>query len=174
MKKAFLVFGSARSFGNTCKAIEDVQNLINTNIPLTDLLKCNIKPFSYEYDQNDDFLDLVSSVLDCDVLILATPIYWYSSSAQMKCFIDRLTDLITIKKDLGRKLRGKTLTTIASYNTYPEGAHGFEMIMEQISTYLGMRYVPGYLKYAGEDLAGKKESSSSLNKFIQNLSAALN
>ncbi len=42
-----------------------------------------------------------------DVLIFATPVYWYSMSGIMKVFFDRITDLLTIKKDIGRKLKGK-------------------------------------------------------------------
>jgi multimeric flavodoxin WrbA len=174
MKKPIIVFGSARSHGNTREAVEEVQSLISSYITVIDLLKHSVKPFSYEYNQNDDFADLIEAVLTSDIIILATPIYWYGPSAQMKCFIDRLTNLLTVKKDLGRKMRGKTLTTIASYNTYPEGTHGFEMIMKQIATYLGMDYIPGYLKYAGEDLKGKSQSKALLNQFTQNLAAALN
>ena len=60
MKKAILVFGSARSHGNTRSAAEKVQSLMPLDIPLIDLLKCTVKPFSYDYDQNDDFSELIT------------------------------------------------------------------------------------------------------------------
>ena len=47
-------------------------------------------------------------------IIFATPIYWYAMSAQLKTFFDRMTDLLTIHKPLGRQLRkGKKMFLIA-------------------------------------------------------------
>jgi len=40
-------------------------------------------------DVNDDYNGIIERVLKHDVLIFATPIYWYSMSATMKLFIDR-------------------------------------------------------------------------------------
>ncbi|MFR9255398.1 MAG: flavodoxin family protein [Merdibacter sp.] len=39
--------------------------------------------------QKDDMETLMSRMLACDVLVLATPVYFYSMSAQMKAMIDR-------------------------------------------------------------------------------------
>ena len=38
---------------------------------------------------DDGMLDLVSMILTCDVLVLASPSYWGDVTAQMKAFIDR-------------------------------------------------------------------------------------
>ncbi|MCP4458779.1 MAG: NAD(P)H-dependent oxidoreductase [Cytophagales bacterium] len=38
---------------------------------------------------------------------MATPVYWYSMSGIMKVFLDRIYDVLTIEKELGRKLHGK-------------------------------------------------------------------
>lgn len=58
--------------------------------------------------RNADYLNLMKQILDkYETLILATPVYWYSMSGIMKVFFDRLTDLLTIEKEFGRKLRGK-------------------------------------------------------------------
>lgn len=60
--------------------------------------------------RNDDYLNLMKQILEkYETLILATPVYWYSMSGIMKVFFDRLTDLLTIEKELGRKLRGKKI-----------------------------------------------------------------
>ena len=38
-------------------------------------------------------------------------------SAQLKVFFDRLSDLLTIEKDLGRKLKGKSISVLSTgYN----------------------------------------------------------
>jgi multimeric flavodoxin WrbA len=39
--------------------------------------------------QKDDMADILQKLLDADVIILATPVYFYSMCAQMKTMIDR-------------------------------------------------------------------------------------
>ncbi len=38
---------------------------------------------------NDDMAPLYDKLFESDVIILATPVYWYGPSAQLKTFIDR-------------------------------------------------------------------------------------
>lgn len=40
--------------------------------------------------QKDDMAGLLQQVDQADMLVFASPIYWFDVSAQMKCFIDRL------------------------------------------------------------------------------------
>lgn len=40
--------------------------------------------------QKDDMPKLIEKVLDADVIVLATPVYFYTMCAQMKVFLDRL------------------------------------------------------------------------------------
>ena len=75
-----------------------------------------------------------------DVLILATPVYWYSMSAIMKTFLDRFTDLLTIEKDLGRKLRGKGMAVISCSNGGNLGDY-FWLPFSKSASYLGMIYL---------------------------------
>jgi multimeric flavodoxin WrbA len=44
---------------------------------------------------------------------MVTPVYWYTMSGIMKVFFDRFSDLLRIEKDLGRKLRGKSMAVIS-------------------------------------------------------------
>lgn len=39
--------------------------------------------------QNDDVAEIVEKMIEADVIVLATPVYFYSLSAQMKTLIDR-------------------------------------------------------------------------------------
>ena len=74
-------------------------------------------------------------------------------SAQLKMFFDRLSDLITIRKDLGRLLRGKSVAVVASGTdeTMPDG---FEVPFHRTCEYLGMTYVGAfYLPYGKDDRA---------------------
>ncbi|MFX1344059.1 MAG: flavodoxin family protein [Promethearchaeota archaeon] len=40
---------------------------------------------------DDDYPQLLKKFLEANLIIWATPIYWYGVSAQMKCFIDRFS-----------------------------------------------------------------------------------
>lgn len=146
--KAVIVLASARSFGHTRKAID--QAFEGMGIPLIDLNTKIIKPYDYAYqNQDDDFLPLIETILPYELFILATPVYWYSMSSTMKTFIDRFSDLLDIRKDLGRQLRGKKLFVISSFNTYYP--RGFEDTFEQTCTYLGITYLGTSFIYSGTD-----------------------
>ena len=38
---------------------------------------------------NDDMTDILQKIIDCDVLVLSSPVYFYSICAQLKAVIDR-------------------------------------------------------------------------------------
>ena len=38
---------------------------------------------------NDDMADILQKIIDCDVLVLSSPVYFYSICAQLKTVIDR-------------------------------------------------------------------------------------
>lgn len=148
MNNAIIILGSSRSDGNTKLMIHqfDPSNQI-TRVDLNDF---HITPFDYDHkNQNDDYLTLMEKVLTYEHIILATPVYWYTMSAQMKIFIDRLSDLITIKKDMGRQLRGKKLAVLASYSTSlpPD----FETPFIHTCGYLSVTYMGCFFHYSGND-----------------------
>jgi multimeric flavodoxin WrbA len=143
-----IIFGSSRSFGNTRTAVTDI--IGSSNIPIVDLKSLNIAPYDYEYrNRSDDFIPLIERVRHFETIILATQVYWYTMSSIMKVFVDRISDLLDIRKDLGRKLRDKKLFIIASFGTsYPKG---FEDAFEQTSEYLGMKYLGASFLYSGTE-----------------------
>lgn len=141
-----VIFGSARSFGNTRKVVDEV--LKGSDTQLFDLNNFDITPFDYEHkNKHDEFIPLIEKLMNYDTWIIATPVYWYQVSTQQKIFFDRITDLLSIRKDLGRKLRGKKMFVLASFGTsYPDG---FERTIEQICEYLGMEYLGSSFIYSG-------------------------
>ncbi|MBA4119008.1 MAG: FMN reductase [Candidatus Puniceispirillum sp.] len=141
-----IIFGSSRSFGKTRAVIDDL--LSPSKINLFDLNSYKISPFDYDHaNRHDDFMPLIERLLHYDTWIIATPVYWYNMSTQHKIFFDRFSDLLTIRKDLGRQLRGKKLFVIASFgDSYPQG---FEDTFKQICDYLGMAYLGSSFFYSG-------------------------
>lgn len=49
--------------------------------------------------QKDDALEVINKMLEADVIVMATPVYFYAMSAQMKTLIDRCCGLYTEMKN---------------------------------------------------------------------------
>lgn len=144
--KPIIILGSSRGDGNTLKAVKAVFK--NDEIPLIDLGQLNISYYDYESkNKEDDFLPLAEKMVDYNPIVLATPVYWYTMSAPMKTFIDRWSDLISIRKDLGRKMKGKDLFIVTSYAG--ELPKGFEDAFSQTCDYMEMKYRGCYYHYCG-------------------------
>jgi putative NADPH-quinone reductase len=155
-----IVLGSSNSYGKTREAVYSVAH---KEIPLIDIKNLNISYYDYEHQNiTDDFLPTIEKIIQHDLIILATPVYWYSMSAQMKTFIDRISDLLSIKKDLGRELRGKRIFVIASFSTsLPKG---FEEQFSQTCEYLGIKYEGCSFIYNGNDIDLNKNNILEITK----------
>ena len=82
-------------------------------------------------------------MLEFDMILYASPVYWYAMSAQMKTFFDRLSDLVTIRKDLGRRLKNKLTGTLSTgaQQTCPSC---FSAPFELTAKYFDMHYLGNY------------------------------
>lgn len=52
---------------------------------------------------DDDFNKIAPSILDADVVVFATPVYWYSIPSQIKAVIDKLYSFCVAGKDIAGK-----------------------------------------------------------------------
>lgn len=50
---------------------------------------CGVCNSTHECVQKDDMSDILDMMVNADVIVLATPVYFYSIDGQMKTFIDR-------------------------------------------------------------------------------------
>lgn len=138
--KTVIILGSSRSFGNTRKIVDEMLQ-IDSDINLIDLNDYKFSYFDYEFQNaSDDFYPLVKQILNYESIVFATPIYWYTMSAQLKTFFDRLSDfLYEDKKILGRQFRGKNMGVL-SCGSDQTLFDGFTMPFEQTANYLEMNY----------------------------------
>ncbi len=139
------ILGSARNDGNARQLFDAV--LAECPATRFDLSVLSIR--DYEYDRppdDDDFLKVALAIAEADAILLVTPVYWYTMSGVLKRFMDRLTDLTTVMKPLGRKLAGRTIFVAAcgSDSRIPEG---FEVPFRNTAAYLNMNY--GGIYYCG-------------------------
>lgn len=101
MKNILGIIGSPRKNGNTHVLVSRIldgarENGANTEtIFLRDL---NLSECDGCYacwkgkhlcSKNDDMSDLYPKIMESDVLVFGTPVYWFGPTAIMKCFIDR-------------------------------------------------------------------------------------
>jgi len=161
-----IIFGSSRSDGDTFKALQTIFK-DTPSIPIVDLNKLSISYYDYSHQNiDDDFMPLAEKMVMHNPIILATPVYWYTMSAIMKTFLDRWTDLLDLKKEMGRQLRGKSLFVIAVHKGQCEG---FESAFSQTAKYMGMHYGGCYFYHAHPDEIASKVNLVNVKPFLEKL-----
>ncbi|WP_289664301.1 flavodoxin family protein [Flavobacterium panacagri] len=138
--KKVIILGSSRKNGNTTRIVDEIAK--EYHIDVVNLSDYSISYYDYESKNiDDDFLPLIRGIIEkYDTLIFATPIYWYNMSGIMKVFFDRISDLIRIEKETGRKLRGKEIGVITnSHDNQIEDS--FYIPFQKTADYLGMEYL---------------------------------
>jgi len=138
--KKIVILGSSRKDGNTKQAIDKL-NLLS-DFDIVDLNEFDINYYDYEHkNKSDDYLNIIRNIItNYDLLIFATPVYWYSMSGIMKVFFDRITDLLDNEKELGRKLRNKNMAVLSS-SIGDHLGEKFWLPFIEIAKYLGMNYL---------------------------------
>lgn len=138
--RKIIILGSSRKDGDTKKKVDELVKISSWD--WLDLNDYNISYYDYEHKNlDDDYLNLMRQIIaNYDVLIFATPVYWYSMSGIMKVFFDRITDLLDSEKDLGRKLRGKSMAAL-SCSVGDNLGENFWLPFSETARYLGMNYL---------------------------------
>ena len=139
-KKPLIIVGSARKESDTRKFVDKIFKDVDHS--LIDLLNVQINGYDYnhKYPAMDQYTVLIDEMVKHQVIVFATPVYWYSMSSLMKTFFDRFSDLVTYKKSVGRQLKGKSTSLIAvgADILLPEG---YEVPFKETSDYLDMEYL---------------------------------
>lgn len=146
MNKQLLILGGHRKDGNTKAYASEV--LSGQDYEAIDLLDYEIAHFNYQdkYPETDQYNLIVDKILTADHIIFATPVYWYSMSGRMKVLFDRLTDLVTVRKEIGRKLKGKSISVIFTSGSKSLN-DGLENVFRETADYLDMNFVSCYHKH---------------------------
>ncbi len=139
MKKVIIV-GSSRNDGDTWHLVNQIVEKSGWDV--VNLNDYNFGYYDYDHkNRHDGYLDLMQIIIEkYDTFIFATPVYWYAMSGILKVFFDRMTDLLTIEKDLGRQLRGKKMAVVTSSTGSNLGEH-FWLPFTATAAYLGMYYL---------------------------------
>lgn len=100
MKRILAVMGSPRKNGNThiliSKIVEGakangavVDELFLSELTISECDGCHACWKGKECRKDDDMRDIYPAIIQSDIIIFGTPVYWYGPTALMKAFIDR-------------------------------------------------------------------------------------
>jgi multimeric flavodoxin WrbA len=145
-----VILGSSRQDGDTATVVECIKK--HSSWVIVDLNNYQISYYDYDHaNKGDDYLPLMREIIEhYDTIIFVTPVYWYAMSGIMKVFFDRISDLLTIEKELGRKLRDKKMAAL-SCSVGNHLGEAFWLPFSETAKYLGMDFLGGLHIIVGED-----------------------
>ena len=161
--KILALQGSPRKNGNTAALLDDflrgIEGSGKHGVSRFNLANMNIKSCS-ACDSckktntfcvvNDDMQTLYNEFLEADMLVFATPIYWWSISSQLKLFIDRLYGLNF--EDYPDRFAGKRIVLILTYGGEDpnSGADLVIHMFKEIAEYTTMK-IEAVIRYCSAD-----------------------
>ncbi len=143
MKKVLILSGSPRKGGNSdilcdefARGASDAGNLVEkVRVSEKKISPCTGCYYCREHGGrcalNDDMNELLQKIIDCDVLVLSSPVYFYSICAQLKTVIDRTVARWT---EIANKDLYYIMTAAESDSDTMDGTlacfHGFAMCID--------------------------------------------
>jgi len=138
-KKVLAIHGAAEGNKNTVTFLREQYS--GKDLEIVDLNGANIGKFSYTNRQAENFVKIIKQALEADLIVLATPVYWYAMSGAMKDFMDRFSNLMSGEhKHLGEALYGKKLELVSTGYDF-KLPMGFEVPFAGTAIYFGMDYL---------------------------------
>lgn len=149
--KVLVLQGSSRENGNT----ELLANLAVEGIPHTTirLREKKILPIlDQRHDPDgfaavaDDYDEVIEAVLAHDILVFATPIYWYGMSGHMKNFVDRWSQSLRDKRYAFKDALGQKQAYVITTGGDEPRIKGLPLIQQfqYIFSFVGMPFA-GYI-----------------------------
>ena len=102
MNNILIFIGSMRENGNTARLAQSFAECAaaNNNVEIVSVADYNVNPcigcnscFAREGNrcfQNDDMVQIYDKLRNADIVVIASPVYFYGISAQLKAIVDRL------------------------------------------------------------------------------------
>lgn len=187
-KKIIIISGSPKKNGNTAtlvKWFEEGARSAKTGIEIINAasLKSRIKGCAacracqkrreYGCVMDDEVAGVLKKMAEADIIVMATPLYFFSMSAQLKTIFDRMFSLYKWDNEAGTMrtvLKGRTLVLIAS--AFEDvGLDALEKPFALTADYTGMKYFSLLVPNAGEsgDLKGREDVRKKAISFGKNV-----
>ncbi len=147
------LLGSAKKKGNTATVLDwveeelesrghDVQRIYLNNKSIGGCLgcaKCRENPAAIACVQKDDAIDILETMIASDVVLFASPIYFWGFTSQIKALIDRGYALVTNYHKPGHTslMKGKRIgLLVTGADPYEENAEGLFTAFDRIADFL--------------------------------------
>lgn len=175
--KVLGVVGSPRKDGNCDVLVKEFLNATDADTEYVflnhkKLFGCNACMACVHGDCviDDDGNDIIKSLLDADVLVFATPIYYGQMSAQAKTFIDRFYQ---ISRNENKTLEGKKVITIFT-QAQPENVFGdyIESFKVMPFGYMGMEVIDTVIAKGTQNKGNKDELANYIEE-VKNIASNL-
>ena len=131
MEKILFMNSSPNRDGNTYRIGEEL--LKDKEHDVLQMADYRISQYGQVFD-DDEIKDVLKKIDECDVLVIGSPVYWYTVSGMLKTFIDRLYMLPEAEA-----LRGKKLYLFAQGSApNQDTVKSIEFLSNRLSYLMGM------------------------------------
>jgi Multimeric flavodoxin WrbA len=150
-EKILGLVGSPRKNGNTEILVSEVLEGARAAGALTHMIRladlniqecdgCHACWITRKCSKNDDMVEIYNKIIQSDILIFGSPIYWYAPTAIMKCFIDRF---VYFNCEQNRKgIRGKKGVIVIPFEEKDsENAQPVIFFFEKTLKYLEIEFI---------------------------------
>ena len=175
--KVLGIVGSPRKGGNCDVLVKEFLDAVDADTEYIflnekELKGCNACMGCVEGDCviDDDGNEIIKALLDADVLVFSSPIYYGQMSAQAKAFVDRFYQ---ISRNPNKSLEGKKVVTIFT-QAQPEAVFGsyIESFKMMPFGFMGMEVV-GNVTAMGTQQAGDEEELAKYIDAVKELAAKI-
>ena len=180
-----ILFGSPRKNGNTAELLKpfvdelsalgahtDVWNVAEMDVrPCKGCYHCQDVQEGYGCFQKDDMPKIAASILQSDLIVLATPVYTWFCTPELKCVLDRFYGFAAMYRSARRNLvAGKRVCILATHGyDAAYAADPFVIGIQRMCEHYGMRYNGMYSVRDVDDLASfqTKQAQSGAREFAR-------
>ncbi|MBC2890147.1 flavodoxin family protein [Gordonibacter massiliensis (ex Traore et al. 2017)] len=168
-RKIVVLNGSPRAKGNTAGLVEAFAQgarAAGAEVARFDLQKLDIHPclgcFGGGKDeespcvQKDGMGDIYPAYREADVVALASPLYYWSISGQLKCAFDRLFAVAECNEDYANPVKEAVLFMAAEGDGFEESEHWYDRLMGHLGWTDRGKVLAGGVVDVG-DIAGHAE-----------------
>jgi multimeric flavodoxin WrbA len=122
--KVLVLFGSPRKKGNTIQLVNAFSKILKDkghSMKVLYLNDMNLRPCQGCYAClkegicriNDDMKDIRKFIAESDLIVYATPIYWFGPSGQLKLVMDR--SIAFMDEEYNSRIKGKKAVTLMTF-----------------------------------------------------------
>ena len=175
MKNAVVLFGSPRKKGNTAELARTVIATLKDKgwgVRTLYLNDMNIRPCQGCYTClpggvckiKDDMKDVRKYIMESDLIVYATPIYWFGPSGQLKLAMDR--SIAFMDENFASRVKGKKAITLTTFGD--ENMDSCQPAIDMFTKTFDLLGIPMPARSMRPDASPREASGTSISKKQRN------